>query len=52
MLTTGDEGLDVEVASDSGVGGGGPFRIEYDAGVFVKRCDRAGRGAWPVSGLW
>ena len=51
-LTTGDEDFDIEVVSESGVNGGGPFRIEYDAGVVVKRCDGAGHGACPAGGLW
>ena len=51
-LTTGDDDFDIEVTSDSGMNGGGPFRIEYDAGVIVKRCDGAGQGACPDSGRW
>jgi prepilin-type N-terminal cleavage/methylation domain-containing protein len=51
-LNAGVADFDIEVTSDSGVNGGGPFRIEYDAGDMVKSCDSPGRGACPASGRW
>jgi prepilin-type N-terminal cleavage/methylation domain-containing protein len=51
-LTAGVADFDVEVESISGVAGGGPFRIEYDAGVLVKSCETPGQGACPVTGRW
>ena len=51
-LNAGVADFDVEVESDSGTNGGGPFRIEYDAGVMVKSCDVPGEGACPASGHW
>jgi type IV pilus assembly protein PilA len=51
-LAAGVADFDLEVASLSGTAGGGPFRIEYDAGVVVKSCDGPGQGACPVSGRW
>jgi prepilin-type N-terminal cleavage/methylation domain-containing protein len=52
VLNAGVADFDIEVASDSGVNGGGPFRIEYDAGEMVKSCDGPGHGACPISGSW
>jgi prepilin-type N-terminal cleavage/methylation domain-containing protein len=51
-LNVGVVDFDVEVQSDSGGNGGGPFRIEYNAGVMVKSCDVPGEGACPTSGRW
>jgi prepilin-type N-terminal cleavage/methylation domain-containing protein len=51
-LNAGVADFDVEVTSDSGVNGGGPFRIEYNAGNMVKSCDAPGQGACPASGRW
>ena len=51
-LNVGVADFDVEVTSDSGGNGGGPFRIEYDAGDMVKSCDTPGRGACPTDGRW
>ena len=52
VLNAGIADFDLAVESGSGVNGGGPFRIEYDAGVMVKSCDVPGKGACPVSGRW
>jgi type IV pilus assembly protein PilA len=52
VITTAADDFDIEVTSDSGANGGGPFRIEYRAGRMVKRCDGPGDGACPASGLW
>jgi prepilin-type N-terminal cleavage/methylation domain-containing protein len=51
-LNVGVADFDVEVESESGTNGGGPFRIEYDAGVVVKSCDAPGQGACPATGRW
>ena len=51
-LNVGVADFDVEVQSDSAGNGGGPFRIEYNAGRMVKRCDGPGAGACPASGRW
>jgi prepilin-type N-terminal cleavage/methylation domain-containing protein len=42
----------ISVDSASGPTGGGPFRIEYDRGTMVRRCDGPGQGSCPDSGLW
>jgi type II secretory pathway pseudopilin PulG len=52
VITAGADDFEISVDSESGADGGGPFRIEYDAGRMVKRCDGAGEGACPDSGLW
>ena len=52
VLTTGANTFDIEVTSESGANGGGPFRIEHNAGSTVKRCDAPGDGACPRSGRW
>lgn len=44
--------FDISVESASGVTGGGPFRVEYDRGRVVRRCDHPGQGACPDSGRW
>lgn len=44
--------FDIAVDSASGAAGGGPFRIAYDRGELVRRCDGPGEGACPASGLW
>ncbi len=51
-ITTGAEDFEVEVTSESGVSGGGPFRVEYDAGDIAKSCDAPGQGSCPDSGRW
>ena len=52
VLTTGANTFDIEVTSESGANGGGPFRIEHNAGGTTKRCDAPGDGACPRSGRW
>jgi len=52
VLTTGAGTFDIEVTSDSGANGGGPFRIEHNAGRTDKSCDAPGEGACPLSGRW
>jgi prepilin-type N-terminal cleavage/methylation domain-containing protein len=52
VLNAGVADFDVEVTSKSGTNGGGPFRIDYDAGAMVKTCDAPGQGACPASGRW
>jgi type IV pilus assembly protein PilA len=52
VVTTADDDFEIEVTSDAGVNGGGPFRIEYDAGRVIKSCDEPHQGACPDSGLW
>ena len=44
--------FEVSVDSASGATGGGPFRIEYDRGTMVRRCNGPGEGSCPDSGLW
>jgi prepilin-type N-terminal cleavage/methylation domain-containing protein len=44
--------FDISVDSASGVSGGGPFRVEYDRGRIVRRCDEPGQGGCPDSGRW
>jgi type IV pilus assembly protein PilA len=51
-VTTGAADFEIEVTSDSGLNGGGPFRIEYDAGDVVKSCDAPGAGSCPDNGRW
>jgi prepilin-type N-terminal cleavage/methylation domain-containing protein len=51
-LNAGVADFDVEVTSESGTNGGGPFRITYNAGGTVKSCDGPGQGACPASGRW
>lgn len=51
-LNVGVADFDIEVESESGASGGGPFRIEYDTGVMVKSCDAPGQGSCPTSGRW
>ena len=52
VLSTAADDFDVEVSSDSGANGGGPFRIEYRSGRMTKSCDAPGQGSCPSSGLW
>ena len=51
-LNAGVADFDIEVTSESGANGGGPFRITYNAGNTVKSCDAPGQGACPASGRW
>ena len=44
--------FDISVDSTSGPTGGGPFRVEYDRGRVVRRCDEPGHGGCPDSGRW
>jgi prepilin-type N-terminal cleavage/methylation domain-containing protein len=44
--------FEIAVDSASGAAGGGPFRVEYDAGRIARRCDSPGDGGCPQSGLW
>jgi prepilin-type N-terminal cleavage/methylation domain-containing protein len=44
--------FEISVDSVAGANGGGPFRVEYDAGRMTRECDAAGRGACPRSGRW
>ena len=53
LVVTGTVGtFDISVELASGTFGGGPFRIEYDRGAMVRRCDEPGEGGCPDSGLW
>ena len=52
VIVGGADRFEIAVTLASGAEGGGPFRIEHDAGRTVRRCDGAGHGGCPQSGLW
>jgi prepilin-type N-terminal cleavage/methylation domain-containing protein len=52
VMLNGNEEFEISVESESGTSGGGPFRVEYNAGRTIRRCDGPGRGACPGTGLW
>jgi type IV pilus assembly protein PilA len=44
--------FEVSVDSASAANGGGPVRIEFEAGRSVRECDAPGQGACPDGGIW
>jgi type IV pilus assembly protein PilA len=44
--------FEISVDSVSAGNGGGPFRIEWNAGRAVRECDAPGRGSCPGNGRW
>jgi type IV pilus assembly protein PilA len=52
VVSSTDDSFEISVDSASGASGGGPFRIEYDAGRTTRTCDVPGEGGCPASGRW